>query len=58
MLVASVYGRTGIGVDLSMDYTRLARWRVNDPGERARALAVPKSPKQLDGQGALFEVTG
>jgi hypothetical protein len=55
MLTASVLGRTGIGVDLSFDYCRLAQWRCSDPGERARAMNVPKPPKQLDGQGELFE---
>ena len=55
-LVASVLGRHGISVDLSMDYARLAKWRVNDHGERARALMVPKPPPQVDGQDALFEV--
>jgi SAM-dependent methyltransferase len=54
MLVASVYGRIGIGVDLSMDYTRLARWRVHDPGERARAAGVPKPPPIPDGMAPLF----
>jgi DNA modification methylase len=58
MLVAAAYGRTGIGVDRSMDYARLARWRVNDPGERARVLHQPKPPPVPEGQAALFEVTG
>jgi DNA modification methylase len=57
-LVASCYGRTGVTVDLSADYCRLAAWRVNDPGERARALGVAKPPREVDGQDALFEVTG
>jgi DNA modification methylase len=55
MLVASTLGRIGIGVDRSMDYCRLATWRCSDPGERARALGVPKPPKQVDGQADLFE---
>jgi hypothetical protein len=54
LLVASVYGRTGIGVDLSSDYCRLARWRVADPAERVRALQVPKPPPIPDGMDALF----
>jgi DNA modification methylase len=53
-LVASVLGRVGITVDLSVDYGRLARWRTQDPGERARALGVPKPPPQVDGQLGLF----
>jgi DNA modification methylase len=55
-LVADVLGRTGISVDLSMDYARIARWRTRDPGERARALQVPKPPPVPDGQESLFEV--
>lgn len=54
-LVASVLGRTGISVDMSADYCRLAAWRTADPGERARALDVPKPPPVIDGQGCLFD---
>lgn len=53
-LVADVFGRTGISIDLSHDYGRAARWRTADPGERARALVVPKPPPVSDGQEALF----
>jgi DNA modification methylase len=53
-LVASALGRTGISVDLSHDYCRLARWRTTDPGERAKALRVEKPPVQIVGQGDLF----
>lgn len=53
-LVASALGRTGISVDLSHDYSRLARWRTTDPGERAKALRVDKPPAQVDGQQDLF----
>jgi DNA modification methylase len=49
-LVADVFGRTGITIDRSADYCRLAAWRTTDPGERARALGVPKPPPVLDGQ--------
>jgi DNA modification methylase len=55
MLVASAYGRIGIGVDRSADYCRLASWRCSDPGERARALGVPKPPPVPEGQGSLFD---
>jgi hypothetical protein len=54
-LVAAAYGRTGVSVDLSGDYCRLARWRTRDPAERARALEVPKPPPVPDGQGSLFD---
>jgi DNA modification methylase len=55
MLTASALGRIGIGVDRSADYCRLARWRCSDPGERAKALQVPKPPPVSDGQGSLFD---
>ena len=55
-LVAAAYGRTGITVDRSADYCRLARWRTTDPGERARALGVPKPPPVLEGQASLFDL--
>lgn len=55
LLVADVLGRIGIGLDLSMDYARLAVWRTSDPRERARALGVPKPPPVIDGQGSLFD---
>jgi DNA modification methylase len=54
MLVASVFGRIGVGVDRSADYCRLAQWRCSDPGERARAMDVPKPPPVADGQESLF----
>jgi DNA modification methylase len=53
-LVASCYGRVGVTMDLSADYCRLAAWRVNDPGERARARAMPKPPPIPDGMEPLF----
>jgi len=55
-LVAAVHGRIGVTVDRSADYCKLARWRVADPGERARALDVPKPPPVSDGQQALFSL--
>jgi DNA modification methylase len=57
-LVASAYGRHAITVDLSAAYCRLARWRVNDPGERARARAMPKPPPVPDGMEPLFTMEG
>jgi DNA modification methylase len=53
-LVADVLGRHGISVDRSADYCRLARWRTTDPGERARALGVPKPPPVIEGQLDMF----
>ena len=55
-LVADVFGRTGISADLSRAYCRLARWRTSDPGERARAMQVPKPPPVPDGQESLFDL--
>jgi DNA modification methylase len=62
-LVAAMLGRRGISVDLSADYGRLARWRANDPKERARAAgldpdAVAKVHRELDGQGSLLDLLG
>jgi len=54
-LVADVLGRRGIGVELSRDYLRIARWRTQDPAERARAMQVPKPPPVPDGQESLFD---
>jgi DNA modification methylase len=53
-LVADALGRIGISVDRSADYCRLARWRAADPGERARAMQVPKPPPVPEGQDSLF----
>jgi hypothetical protein len=55
-LVADVHGRHGISIDLSADYCRLARWRVADPGERARALQVPKPPPVPSGQQSFDDL--
>lgn len=57
-MVADLLGRDGISVDLSADYCDLARWRTTDPGERARALGLPKPPPVPAGQDALFELDG
>jgi DNA modification methylase len=58
-LVASMLGRTGVSVDLSADYQRIATWRCSDPKERARAAgldadAVAKIVPPLTGQFDLF----
>jgi DNA modification methylase len=58
-LVAKALGRTGISVDMSADYCRLANWRCNDPGQMAAALQVekpePVHPDQLDLFDGEFE---
>jgi DNA modification methylase len=43
-LAASVLGRTGITIDRSLDYCRLAAWRTTDPGQRARAREDSRTP--------------
>jgi DNA modification methylase len=53
-LVASALGRIGISIDRSADYSRLARWRIRDPAQRAKVLDMPKPPVQIDGQGDLL----
>jgi DNA modification methylase len=55
-LAADVSGRTGISVDMSADYCRVAAWRTTDPAERARAMQVPKPEPVLSGQTALFDM--
>jgi DNA modification methylase len=49
-LVADVLGRTGISVDRSADYCRLALWRANDPRERAKAGRRMSSPARRRGR--------
>ncbi|MGW5053983.1 DNA-methyltransferase [Actinokineospora sp. NPDC004072] len=41
-LVAALHGRTGISIDASTDYCRLAQWRAKDPRQRAKAAAPPQ----------------
>jgi hypothetical protein len=55
-LVAGALGRHAHHVDLSLDYCRLARWRVTNPGERARALQVERPPVVPDGVDTLFDL--
>jgi len=54
-LAADVSGRTGISVDMSADYCRVAAWRTADPAERARAMGVPKPNPELEGQLSLLD---
>lgn len=58
-LVATLLGRTGISVDASRDYCRIAQWRANDPKERGRAAGldpdtVAKVQREIPGQEDLF----
>lgn len=46
-MVAKALGRTGIGVDMSADYCRLAEWRTNDPAQLAKVLGLRK-PEPVD----------
>ena len=45
-MVARALGRTGIGVDLSADYLRLADWRVFDSGHAAKTMQRTNSERQ------------
>lgn len=48
-LVATMLGRTGISVDMSGDYCRLAEWRATDAKERARAAGLrPEQVAKID----------
>jgi hypothetical protein len=38
VMVARALGRYGIGVDLSSDYLRLARWRIFQSGHAAKTM--------------------
>jgi DNA modification methylase len=55
-LVAEAEGRQSHYVDLSGDYCRLAKWRITDPGERARARQVEKPPVEIEGQDDLLSL--
>jgi DNA modification methylase len=54
-LVAKALGRHGITIDMSADYSRLARWRTTDQRQLAGAMRIPKPPVQVDGQASMFE---
>lgn len=53
--VARALGRFGIGLDLSDDYLRLARWRVTDPKLRAKVLGTKPPKREFVGQISIFE---
>ena len=55
-LLAAVNGRNAITVDRSADYCRIATWRTRDPGERARAMQVPKPEPVHADQASLFDI--
>ena len=45
-MVARALGRTGIGVDLSADYLRLAAWRVFESGHASKTIARTNGERQ------------
>jgi DNA modification methylase len=62
-MVAKALGRTGISVDLSADYCRLAEWRTTDAQQirkvQSRTYGVSKeAPKISENQQSLFDVAG
>jgi len=48
--VANALGRHGLGIDLSSDFLRLARWRCQDRGLRAKVLGLEKPKPEVAGQ--------
>ena len=65
-MVAKALGRTGISVDLSADYCRLAEWRTTNEQQIDRVrlktwphLKVKRRPrKQNKAQQSMFELAG
>ena len=45
-MIARALGRTGIGVDLSADYLRLANWRVFPSGHAAKTMRRTNAERQ------------
>jgi len=45
-MVARALGRTGIGIDLSADYLRLANWRVFESGHAAKTMRRTNQERQ------------
>jgi DNA modification methylase len=45
-MVASALGRHGVGVDLSHDYCKLARWRCGESGHQRKAIGRTWSERQ------------
>ena len=46
-MVARALGRTGVGVDLSADYLRLADWRVYESGHAAKTIRRTNEERQV-----------
>jgi hypothetical protein len=46
VMVARALGRTGIGIDLSADYLRLANWRVFESGHAAKTMRRTNAERQ------------
>ena len=46
VMVAKALGRTGIGIDLSADYLRLADWRINESGHAAKTIRRTNQERQ------------
>lgn len=46
-MVARALGRTGISVDLSHDYSRLAKWRIFESGHAAKAMSKTNLERQM-----------
>jgi DNA modification methylase len=57
-MVAKALGRTGISVDLSADYCRLAEWRTNDRDQLAKVLGIPKAEHVPESQDDLLSLIG
>ena len=45
-MVARALGRTGIGIDLSADYLRLADWRIHESGHAAKTMQRTNAERQ------------
>ena len=45
-MVAKALGRTGIGIDLSADYLRLADWRIHESGHAAKTIRRTNQERQ------------
>lgn len=60
VMIARALGRHGVNIDLSADYLRLARWRINDSGHWDRAVERTTGRRcetvaPIPGQGNLFD---